>query len=148
MKSFEQSVFIRARQEYWKRMVKRYHPEIPVIPQDETTLQTNFIVSSQGSGSTFAVFEDEGDTGYLYLFSYEDEQVLRCVHVYDRGPNLEVNVDDVAVKWSRDLTKCGATIFGEMHAVIDTLKQSEIRAWLDDSASPGIIDSDWLLGFD
>jgi len=66
-----------------------------------------------------AVFEDDGQTGYLYVYDSASEKITTDLHVYDRSPSLMVNEGDVFVTWTTDFSRCGVVIWGEMMGVID-----------------------------
>jgi hypothetical protein len=139
--------FIRARQRYWKETVKENEPNAQPLPEDQTPIQTNFIIYASGPNETFAVFEDDGDSGYLYLYSTGEQTVLRFVHLYDRSPELDVTVEDVRVVWATGETKCGVAIWGKMRGIIDLASGGEGRVWMQRRNTPGIGDQKWLAGF-
>jgi hypothetical protein len=97
-----------------------------------------------------AVFEDDGTTGYLYLYREGGKQpgILRHLHVYDRNPRLKVSEGDVFVCWSADENKCGVVIHGKMRGIIDVKNNVEGRVWMETNESPGIGDEKWLKGFE
>lgn len=105
------------------------------------------IVDREGPKGIFGVFEDDGETGYLYIYKPE-EGIQRHLHIYDRVPELNICAEDVRVSWSRDFSKCGVVIWGKMRGIIDLKKGVEGRVWLDSPNSPGIDDPNWLSGFD
>lgn len=151
LKGFEnyvdQNQFIRARQRYWKEMVKRYE-NIEPRPEQETPIETNFICYEKSpQGSIFAVFEDEGVTGYLYVYDPEQRIVTRHLHLYDRSERLPVFPADVHVLWSQQGNKCAVEIWGKMRGIVDLEKGREGRVWLQNRDTPGITDADWLSGF-
>jgi hypothetical protein len=95
-----------------------------------------------------AVFEDEGETGYLYVYSVTPAVVQAHVHVYDRSDALRIAKDSVDVLWSTDESKCGVRIWGQMRGIIDLRMSREGRAWLENRDTPGINDPQWLRGFE
>ncbi|HZR30119.1 MAG TPA: DUF2251 domain-containing protein [Terriglobales bacterium] len=151
LKGFEdyldQKQFIQARQRYWKEMVKQHEPNAQPGGEDETPIETNFIVYSKGPNGWFAVFEDDGETGYLYLYNSEHQKVARHLHIYDCSEKLNVAAKDVKVMWSKDGTKCGVMIWNKMRGIIN-LKGAEGRVWMENRDTPGIGDQEWLSGFD
>ena len=78
--------FVKARQQYWIRKAPGSEPqsEEPIKEQD-LPMETDFVVSKHGSEHSFAVFEDEGETGYLYVYDRKENRVLQDVHVYNRS---------------------------------------------------------------
>jgi hypothetical protein len=108
---------------------------------------SEFIVDAVGPEGLFGVFEDDGDTGYLYLYNPEEGKILRHVHIYDRSKCVDVAPSDVQVAWNSDGTKCGVIIWGMMRGVIDLRNNREGRAWIEGRETPGISDPEWLDGF-
>lgn len=151
LKGFEdyldQDQFIRARQRYWKEMVKDHEPGTQPLPEDQTPIQTNFILYASGPNKTFAVFEDDGKSGYLYLYSSAEQTVLRFLHVYDRSRSIDVAPGDVQVMWAAGGTKCGVAIWDKMRGIIDLASGGEGRVWMESRDTPGIGDQKWLEGF-
>jgi hypothetical protein len=95
----------------------------------------------------FGVFEDDGETGYLYLYELDGNGIVRHLHIYDRSPKLMVQEQDVRVVWSADFTKVGVLIWGKMRGIIDLASGQEGRVWLESRETPGIDDAEWLKGF-
>src|SRR5215467_4382928 len=114
----EQNEFVSARQRYWQEMVKRYSNVEP-RPEEEAPVETNVICFLQGPTPLFAVFEDDGVTGYLYLYNSEEQRVTRYLHLYDDAGELSVNPGDVRLLWSNDHSKCAVAIWGELRGIID-----------------------------
>lgn len=150
LKGFEryldQEQFIRARQRYWKERIKEQESVEP-LPEERTPIQTNFVVYERGHNRTFAVFEDDGESGYLYLYGPVEQTILRFLHVYDRNQELNVAREDVQVLWSESGLKCGVVIWARMRGIIDLTKDDPGRVWLKNRSTPGIDDPEWLSGF-
>src|SRR5436305_14534344 len=117
----DQTKFMRAREGYWKDIVKQ-HEKIEPRTEEETPAETNFISYEKGPDRLFAVFEDDNATGYLYLYDSETGNMVRHLHVYDRSQKLDVSPRDVEVAWSEDGAKCGLIIWNEMRGIIDRRK--------------------------
>ena len=107
----------------------------------------DYVVESQGPDGVFGVFEDDGETGYLYIYK-PDAGVLRHLHLYNRTPLVCVHAEDVIVVWSDDRTKCGVKIWNQMRGIIDLRHNREGRVWLEDRQTSGITDPEWLKGFE
>jgi hypothetical protein len=107
-----------------------------------------FITEAAGPSGLFGVFEDDGETGYLYLYEPDGQGVTNHLRVYVRTPDLNVKEDDVRVEWSTDLSKCGVRIWGKMRGIIDIVSKQEGRVLLETRSTPGIGDAKWLEGFD
>lgn len=143
----DQDNFIRVRQRFWKEMAKKYSAAARPKPENETPIETNFIVYDKGPDDFFAVFEDDGDSGCLYLYGREHQRILEHVHVYDRSEKLNVTLQDVQILWTKDGAKCGVIIWDKMRAIIDRQKSRPGRVWMEDRNTPGIADQEWLNGF-
>jgi hypothetical protein len=140
--------FIEARQRYWKAILREHDPLAEIFPETELPSETKFIVcSSNDQHGLIAAFEDDGHTGYFYLYSSKEHLVVRHLHIFDNSRELAVSLADVEVQWSRDDTKCGVRIWGKMRGIIDIASNREGRVWIDHRDSPGIGDREWLEGF-
>ena len=115
---------------------------------ESSVQEPGFIVENPGPSNLFGVFEDDGETGYLYIYEQDGQGVLRHLHIYDRSLGLGVVEGDVCVKWSEDHSKCGVIIWGKIRGIIDLANGSEGRVWLESKNSPGLGDQKWLLGFE
>lgn len=141
--------FLEARKRYWKNALIQARPDLPISDQPTSLLETHFLVVALDShGKRAAVFEDEGETGYLYVYSLPSASVQSHVHVYDRSDALQIGRDSVDVLWSTDESKCGVRIWGQMRSIIDLRMRREGRAWLGNRDTPGINDPEWLRGFE
>jgi hypothetical protein len=73
--------------------------------------------------TSFAViFEDDGETGYLYGLDLENKKqpVLDSLHIYNVQDILDPNVSvKLEIRWSEDGLKSGLAINGFVHAVFD-----------------------------
>lgn len=146
-KYLDQRQFIRARQRYWKEIV-RQHENIKPRLEEETAIETNFIHYKKGPDGLFAVFEDDNTTGYLYLYDSQSGRATRHLHLYDRSQKLDVASRDVEVAWSQDGAKCGVAIWAKMRGIIDRRKDRPGRVWMESRDSTGITDPEWLSGFE
>src|SRR5215469_17661686 len=95
----DQNQFIRARQRYWKRMAKRIDPGAEISGEAETPIETNFVLHATGPHDLFAVFEDNGETGYLYVYDSNGQRVAEHLLIYDRSKEVDVVAGDVWVGW-------------------------------------------------
>jgi hypothetical protein len=110
--------------------------------------QSNWVCErSVGLAGVFGIFEDDGDTGYLYLYEPGGRKVFQHLHIYDRTPDLPVRDEDVRVLWSLDFSKVGVLIWGKMRGIINPTTGQEGRVWLESRDTPGIVDAEWLRGF-
>ncbi len=108
----------------------------------------DFIVDDVGPNGLACVFEDDGETGYLYLYAQDNRGILDDLHIYTRSENLEVNEDDVKVLWSTDGQKCGVVIWNGMRGIFDLEHNKKMAAKLVSPDSPPISDSQLLKNFE
>jgi hypothetical protein len=106
-----------------------------------------FIKEAAGPPGLFAVFEDDGETGCLYLYEPGSREVFHHLHTYDRNPDLTVHEQDVRIVWSEDLSKVGVQIWGVMRGIINLATGEDCRVRVEKRDTPGIVDSGWLSGF-
>lgn len=135
-------IFLRARQLYWKRMADPEGGELP-----ETEAATSKFVRHERCNGLAAVFEDDGETGYLYLYDRERHSIRDHVQAYDDSLSLGVLPRDVKVIWASACSKCAISIFGAIRAIIDVRANRTGRAKLTNRSSAGIADKAWLSGF-
>lgn len=108
---------------------------------------SEFIVDSARPDGLAGVFEDDGETGYLYIYSPDAAKIIRRLHLYDRSETVNVTAEDVRVVWSSDFNKCGVVIWEKMRGIIELNTEQEGRVWIENRNTPGIGDSKWLAGF-
>jgi hypothetical protein len=107
-----------------------------------------FIRETAGPSGLVGVFEDDGETGYLYIYEPAEGVVLRHLRIYNRSLAVDVQEGDVEVEWSADLTKCGVRIWNKLRGIIDIARGLEGRVLVENRQTPGISDEQWLSGFD
>lgn len=106
-----------------------------------------FVGDQAGPADYVGFFEDDGETGCLYVSDKKTDQVIKHVQIYDNAGQLNLREDDVQVIWSSDGEKCGVVIWGGMRGIIDLGRGAEGRAKLLSRAAPAISDPQWLSGF-
>jgi hypothetical protein len=76
-------------------------------------------------GSGFGVvFEDDGETGYLYATNESLDEILNALHLYNAGDTGQVKPgDEVFIVWNPALQKAGMFYHDQFQAVIDFRKQ-------------------------
>jgi len=81
-----------------------------------------FIIEAFNKSQTLAaIFEDDGTTGYLYLYdpnASEGDKIRASMKVYS-STKLRVKKRDVNIIWSNDETKVSVLIRGNVYAVYD-----------------------------
>ncbi|HLU67180.1 MAG TPA: DUF2251 domain-containing protein, partial [Kofleriaceae bacterium] len=94
-------------------------------------------------GSGFGVvFEDDGETGYLYVTNEGATEIFDALHLYDRGgPGQVVAGEELDVVWNPALERAGLHYHGAFQAVIDFANR---RAMCRTGFPPA--DSRWCRG--
>jgi hypothetical protein len=78
--------------------------------------------SDSPSSDFSAVFEDDGDTGYLYAYdrARQESPILDAVHIYNVAAVTDKHIpSDLEISWSADGLKAALLINGQPHALID-----------------------------
>jgi hypothetical protein len=143
----DRQTFIEARQRFWQEKAKQREDRKSAQIETKSPIETNFVVYTKGPSRLFGVFEDDGDTGYLYVLDGVDRKILQRLQIYDDARLLSVNPEDVQVVWSDGGNKCGVLIWNKMRGIIDLAGKREGRVKLENRGTSGISDSDWLNGF-
>jgi len=92
--------------------------------QDWVPGQDTFIESLSPENHYGVVFEDDGETAYLYAMEKDKEgtglRVLDALHIHERDEEDEVTeTRKLQIVWSRDWLKCALVIDGQCHALFD-----------------------------
>lgn len=143
----DRQTFIQARQRFWKEELRKREGPLSVRIETESPVETNFVVYAGGPPLLFGIFEDDGDTGYLYVLDRVEQKILQRLQIYDDARRLSVSSEDVQVTWSEGGSKCGVLIWNEMRGIIDLAGKREGRVKLESRGTRGIADSEWLKGF-
>ncbi len=115
---------------------------------DESDDVKVFVADTTGPEQYACFFEDDGETGYLYVSDRSEHAITKHLQIYTNSAQLKVAEDDVRVMWSTDGTKCGVAIWGAMRGIIDLRQGIEGRAVIESRNSPAIQDREWLRGFE
>ena len=107
-----------------------------------------FWLPGSGPGAISAFFEDDGRTGYLYIYDGNQDKIVNALHIYNRSPTVNVQQDDVFITWSTDLNKCGVVVWDDMRGVIDIRTGESASIPLKDRSTRGVTDTRWLEGFE
>jgi hypothetical protein len=107
-----------------------------------------FVGDTEGPDDFACFFEDDGDTGYLYVSNRKLKKVVRHLQVYNDAKAINPQEEDVSVVWSSDGKKCGVIIFNGIRGIIDLERGIEGRSKMTDRSSPPITDPLWLKGFE
>lgn len=106
-----------------------------------------FVSDKSGPEEFVGFFEDDGETGYLYVSSRCSNEVVKHLQIYRDSEKLSLREEDVEVVWSKDAAKCGVLIWGGMRGIIDIKNDREGRIMLEGRDTPQIDDPEWLQGF-
>jgi hypothetical protein len=77
--------------------------------------------SKSFEGTGFGViFEDDGETGYLYATDESQDEIFDALHLYNRGSGNEIMPgDEVWIVWNRNLLKAGIYFHDQFQAIVD-----------------------------
>jgi hypothetical protein len=86
----------------------------------QQTEERGFIVEAKGPHGVFGVFEDDGETGYFYIYEPNGSGIIQHLHIYDRSalPGA-IEKSDVSVYWDGD--KCSGAIQGSHSGTLESL---------------------------
>ena len=107
-----------------------------------------FVGDQAGPADYTGFFEDDGQTGYLYVSDRKKNEIVQHLQIYINSAQLGVEAKDVEVVWSKGGNKCGVSIWGGMRGIIDLAKKREGRAFVESRTTPPIEDPEWLEGFE
>lgn len=127
-------------------MIARYRFQQGAKVEEESS--GGFIIAELGPGDLAGVFEDDGETGYLYLYEENGRGIISHLHIYNRSSELDVGEDDVAVVWSTTGSKCGVIIGDGMRGIIDLESHQQMTTDFVSPDSPAISDPLWLSDFE
>ena len=96
---------------------------ISVTAKETFRVGSTFVIEGPSDGAPYlCVFEDDGDTGYLYAVDVRGEelQILDAVHIYNVQDVVDREKPSVAkIGWSVDGMKAVLLINDSPHAVFD-----------------------------
>jgi len=110
--------------------------------------ESRIISYSRGPSGLFGVFEDDGDTGYLYLYEPANRGVIDHLQIYGPESVSRAEKAQVSVVWSDQGTKCAVMIWGGIQAIIDLESDRRIRCDPLGRDGVGIDRADWIGGFE
>ncbi len=142
--------FVHARQRHWQQEVKRNSPDAVLPELQRAPLgedASNFMLYAPGPEGIFAVFEDDDQTGWFYLYGTEQRAILKSAHIYNRS-NVAVDEDVVDIGWAADGSACGLAVWGEFRAFLGVSSDLATQKPVMDAEECGIPTSDWPAGFD
>jgi hypothetical protein len=107
-----------------------------------------FVSDVDGPEAFVGFFEDDGETGYLYVSDRRLKKVVRHLQIYNDSRAVAPEESDISVVWSANGKKCAVIIFGGIRGIIDMERGIEGRSFMRDRLSPPIQDQQWLRGFE
>jgi len=114
--------------------------------QEDDTVKV-FVSDNSGPENYVCFFEDDGETGYLYVSDRSARKVVKHLQLYANAQELNVREEDVRVGWASDGLKCGVVIWSGLRGVID-LENGDVAAFITSRNTPPLKDPKWLSGFD
>jgi hypothetical protein len=142
--------FVRARKLHRKQEAKSLGSDAVLADFDKIEIgenDSNFILYSPGPGGVLAVFEDDNETGWLYLYDTAQRTILRSAHVYNRA-DVAVAEDEVDIGWAADESVCGLAVWGQFRAFLGISNALEMRKPVVSDDEQGICAQDWPPGFE
>jgi hypothetical protein len=140
--------FVRTRKRYWMNQARRLDSTLAAPNSDANDLNdSEYTVSAAGPDSVFAVFEDEGDVGWFYLYDPLELRILNCTHVYNRS-NVRVDSTDIDFFWSDDGHTSAVAVWAQMRAFLGVNNGVQLRAPIQSRDAPGIPANQWPSGFE
>ena len=98
---------------------KRNSESIPIAYPVNFTGPAPYMKAFEGSGFG-VVFEDDGETGYLYATNEHLDEILDALHLYNAGDPGQVRPgDEIFIVWNPALQKAGIFYHHRFQAVID-----------------------------
>ena len=99
---------------------------------------TDFIVDSGNGNGLFCFFEDDGETGYFYLYEPEGRGVIDHIQIYRNSEVASVREQDVSVSWTADGKKCAVRVWDGIFGIFDVDKKKKYGSLLIDKMSKPI----------
>lgn len=106
-----------------------------------------FVVERGNNEGLFCFFEDEGETGYFYLYEPNGDGIIDHLHIYSYPLDFKITKKDVEVVWSKDNTKCGVKLWGKFFGIFDLASNQKISISVKDKETPPITNPVLLVGF-
>jgi len=107
----------------------------------------DFITGFPNDDGLYCIFEDDGETGYLYLSDHGGEGIIDHLHIYDDLEQIGVTEDDIEVVWSKNQGKCGVKIWGSFYGIFDLDSNKKISITVMNRETEPINDPTLLEGF-
>ena len=140
--------FVGARKLFWMQEARNERSDV-VLPKFEEVepRDSSFILSSPGSNGILAVFEDDGETGWFYLYEARQKKILQATHIYNHS-NVAVLADEVDIGWAANDSACGLAVFGQFRAFLAVSGNLALRKPVLSDDEDGIPEQEWPRGFE
>ena len=115
---------------------------------DDEITDSRFMVDEEGPAGVFGLFEDDGTTGWFYLYEPGGREIFDDLWIYNYPDRLGVSEHDVDVIWSENNDKCAVVIWGKIRGIYDLVGGKKLAAPLNSRTEPGIVDEQWIAGFE
>lgn len=106
-----------------------------------------FVVERENEEGLFCFFEDEGETGYFYLYEPDGVGIIDHLHIYSHPLDFKIKKKDVEVVWSKDNTKCGVKLWGRFFGIFDLASNKKIGISVKNKDTPSIMNPALVDGF-
>jgi hypothetical protein len=121
--------------------------------------ESGFTIQQEGQEGLVGIFEDDGETGTLYLFDSTlddgDQGILVWIPVYVRSEAFQPSQSDVWVTWSIDFSKVAATVKGQNQSpqdcfrpILDARSRQAANRFMREASAEPLRESEWLRGFE
>ena len=108
---------------------------------------SEFIVEKENAGGRCCFFEDDGETGYFYVYRSDGAEILDHLHIYNCSEKIGVEEGDVEVVWSRDGDKCGVKVWGNFYGIFDLDSETKLGCIIENRQTLPLQDTTMLSGF-
>lgn len=96
---------------------------VQLVAEEVITVGTPVVVEGASPAGRFGiVFEDDGDTGYLYGLDFEqsDNPIVDALHIYNVANVVDRSQpSNIRLIWSEDGNRAALLVHGYAHAVFD-----------------------------
>lgn len=104
-----------------------------------------FMIVEEGPPPYSAFFEQDDETGYLYIT--DGQNVLCDLHIFNRRDGINLHEGDVRVVWNDVGKRCGLIVAGKLRGVLG-INGDCYRPPMHSLESEGVLKAEWLAGFE
>ncbi|MBE9597972.1 DUF2251 domain-containing protein [Pedobacter sp. MC2016-24] len=102
-------------------------PKAIIYEEQTFNVGEDVFIESTAENNYAVIFEDNGETGYLYAVDRNDNglKILDALHIYDVANVTDKDQPSTAkILWTEDLSKAILSINNYYHAVVDFQNQA------------------------